>query len=216
MFESCAEIRGYYSDYVDGLCSQEALRSIRFHLRYCSPCQRELDRAQILQQDLARIPRRPLSHETDLRTRVRISHELNRNILGRLVVRAENLARGRLLSGSVGLAAAVFCFCLIMGSEAAPVNNIPDVPLSFMTPPQVVALAPLDFSTGGKPLVVVTYIDAGGQVVSYKVLSGQHSPDLMHNLDRLIYFSRFTPATAFGQPTEGAVILSLGQITVRG
>ncbi|MGH9328395.1 MAG: zf-HC2 domain-containing protein [Terriglobia bacterium] len=216
MFESCGEIREFFSDYVDGLCPPDVRRSIRFHLHYCPPCERALERAQMLTEDLRTLPRQPISHDADLRLRVRMSHELNRNVLARLAVRVDNLIRARLLPGSVGLAAAALCFCLIMGSEVAPVSRFPDVPLSFLTPPQVVTLAPLDFNTGNTPVVVMMYIGAGGQVAGYKVLSGQHSPELMRHLDRLIYFSRFTPATAFGQPTQGAVILSLGQITVRG
>ncbi len=216
MFESCLEIREHFSDYVDGLCSQEALRSIRYHLRYCGPCQEELDRAQMLKSELRALPRSPVPPEADLRLRVRISQELNRNLLGRLWVRLDNQFRSLLLPATGGLAAAIFCFCLIMGSEVVPPNHSPDVPLSFVTPPQVVALAPLDFSMGDKPLIVVTYIDADGQVMSYKVLSGQHSPELMRHLDRMIYFSRFAPAMAFGRPTDGRVVLALRQITIRG
>jgi hypothetical protein len=53
-------------------------------------------------------------------------------------------------------------------------------------------------------------------VKGYRVLSGQNSPELMQRLDRMIYFSVFQPATAFGKPTDGEVVLSLRRITVRG
>lgn len=216
MFESCLEIRDHFSDYVDGLCTQETVRSLRYHLRYCGSCRRELACAEALQSELRVLPRRPVPHMADLRLKVRVSQELNRNLLGRLMVRVDNMFRGLLLPASGGLAVAVFCFLFFVGSASVPVNSRPDVPLSFITPPRVLTLAPLDFSTGGKPVVVVTYIDSAGQVTRYQVLSGQHSPELMHNLDRLIYFSQFSPATTFGQPTEGRVILALNQITVRG
>jgi hypothetical protein len=216
MFESCLEIRDHFSDYVDGACSQETVRSVRYHLRYCESCQNELDCAQALQSELRALPRRHVPAIPNLRLKILVSQELNRNILGRLMVRVDNMFRGLLLPASGGLAVALFCFCLFLGSEAVPVNPRPDVPLSFVTPPQVLTLAPVDFNTGDKPVVVVTYIDSTGQVTSYQVLSGQHSPELMHNLDRLIYFSQFSPATTFGRPTEGKVILALKQITVRG
>jgi Putative zinc-finger len=216
MFESCVEIRSYFSDYVDGLCSHETVRSLRYHLRYCGACCRELECAQALQTELRTLPRRPVPTAPDLRLKVRVSQELNRNVLSRLAVRLDNTFRELLLPASGGLAVAIFCFFLFLGSEAVPVNRYPDVPLSFVTPPQVLTLAPLDFSTGNRAVVVVTYIDSAGQVTSYHVLSGQHSPQLMHNLDRLIYFSQFSPATTFGQPTQGRVILALKRITVRG
>jgi hypothetical protein len=216
MFESCLEIREHFSDYVDGLCSEEAQRSVRYHLRYCGCCQEELERAQVLCTELRGMPRAHVPAEVDLRLKVRLSQELNKNLLTRVVVRLTNIFQGGFLAAGAGLALAVLCFCLFLGFETVPVNTGPDVPLSFETPPQVLTLAPLDFSTGDEPVVVLTNIDSTGQVMGYKVVSGQNSPQLMHNLDRLIYFSRFSPATTFGEPTDGKVILALKQITVRG
>jgi Putative zinc-finger len=216
MFESCLEIRSHFSDYVDGLCSPETLRSLRYHLKYCGSCRRELDCAQALHLELRALPRHAVPAVPDLRLRVRVSQELNRNFFSRLAVRLENLFQGLALPASGGLAVAVFCFFVFLRSEAVPVNRRPDVPLSFVTPPQVLTLAPLDFSSGDKSVVVVTYIDAAGQVTSYHVLSGRESPELMRDLDRLIYSSPFSPATTFGRPTQGRVILALKQITVRG
>jgi len=216
MFESCLEIREHFSDYADGLCSPEALRSIRYHLRYCPACEGEMERAEALQEDLRKLPRRVMPAEADLRLRVRVSQELNRNPLRRMLVRLDNSFRSLLLPATGGLAAALLCFCLIMGSGAVPVSNLRDAPLSLVKPPQVLMLAPLDFDTGDRPVVVVTCIDAEGQVKSYRVLSGQRSPELMRHLDRLIYFSRFAPAMAFGRPTAGRVVLALRQINVRG
>jgi hypothetical protein len=80
----------------------------------------------------------------------------------------------------------------------------------------VQALAPMDFNTGDNSLVLVTQINAEGRVKGYRVLSGQGSPELMQRLDRMIYFSVFQPATMFGKPTDGEVVLSLRRITVRG
>lgn len=216
MFESCLEIREHFSDYADGACAPDALRSVRYHLSYCPACQTELARTGALLEDLRNLPRRTLRPEADLRLRVRVSQELHRHPLKRALVRVDNGIRSMLLPATGGLAAAVLCFCLIMGSEAVPVSRTPDVPLSFSTPPQVLALAPMDFDPGDQPLVVLTCIDSEGQVKSYRVLSGQHSPELMRDLDRLIYLSRFAPATAFGRPTDGRVILALRQINVRG
>ncbi len=216
MFESCLQIREYFSDYADGACAPDALRSVRYHLHYCPACRRELERAEELLSDLRELPRRVMLPEAGLRLRVRVSQELNRHPLRRALVRLDNSFRSLLLPATGGLAAAILCFCLILGSEAVPVSHGPDAPLSFVTPPQVLALAPLDFDPGEKPVVVVTCIDAEGQVASYRVLSGQRSPELMRNLNRLIYLSRFAPAMAFGRPTAGRVVLALRQINIRG
>jgi hypothetical protein len=111
---------------------------------------------------------------------------------------------------------AIICFGLMLGSGVPPTSHVPDVPLRATTPPRVRALAPLDFSTGDQPVVVVTYVDAGGRVKDYKVLSGKASPELTEHLDRMMFFSLFLPATTSGRPTDGQVVLSLRRITVRG
>ena len=84
MFEFCQEIRGHFSDYLDGVCSRETLRSLRYHLSYCSACNEELQRWQAMQADLRALPRRRAPQKYALKLRVALSQELHRNLLGRL------------------------------------------------------------------------------------------------------------------------------------
>lgn len=216
MFETCVEIRSKFSHYLDVGCARETLQSIRFHLTYCAACRDELGRWQRMQEELRALPRLQVPPHVGLGLRVRVSQELHRNLLGRLWVRLENLLQPLLLPASAGLLMAVVCFGLILGSGVPPMTNTPDVPVQIATPPRVQKLAPLDFNTGDQAVVLDTRIDSGGRVVDYKVLSGQRSPELMYRLDRMMYFSLFRPATRFGKPTEGRVVLSLWRITVRG
>jgi len=216
MFEGCVEIRNHYSDYLDGLCAPRVLKSIRFHLNYCGSCRRELEVWENMQADLHGMPRCQVPPELALRLRVEVSQGLHRNLLERLRVWMDNALQPMLLPASGGVLAAVVFFCLIMGSVVVPATTTPDVPLAFVTPPRVRELAPFDFNTGDAPVVVVVPIDAGGRAMGYRVLSGGTSPELIHQLDRVIYFSNFQPATWFGRPTDGQVVLSLRRITVRG
>lgn len=211
------------------MCAPDFLRSLRFHLAYCESCRTELEEWQRLQSDLRSLPRRRVPPDQALRLRVRVSQQSHRNVLVRLWVRLQNALQPVLLPASGGVLVAMICFGLLMGSEVVPANNIPDVPLRLVTPPrpsqgaipspwrELQELRPIDFSNAGDlPLAVVYQIDAEGRVVGYQVLSGQSSPELIHRLDRMIYFSVFQPATMFGMPTDGQVVLSLRRITVRG
>jgi len=216
MFEGCVEIRKHYSDYLDGLCDPQALKSIRFHLTYCGCCRRELELWETMQADLRSLPRFQVHAELALRLRVAASRALHRNPLGRLGVWIGNALQPVLLPASGGVLAAIVCFCLIMGSLVVPVTKTPDVPLGFPTPPRVRALPAFDFDAGDAHVVVAARIDAGGRAMGYRVLSGENSPQLTYQLDRVIYFSNFQPATWFGRPTAGQVVLSLWRITVRG
>jgi len=132
------------------------------------------------------------------------------------VVRVENALKPLLIPATGGVLTAIICFCLIMGSQVVPITDTPDVTVQLTTPARVQALAPMDFNTGDNGLVLVTQINAEGRVTGYRVLSGERSPELMQRLDRMIYFSVFQPATMFGKPTDGEVVLSLRRITVRG
>ncbi|MGD1103628.1 MAG: zf-HC2 domain-containing protein [Terriglobia bacterium] len=210
------EIRSHFSDYLDDLCMPEARKSIRYHLSFCDVCREQLEQWQSVQEELRALPHRQVPPELALRLRVQMSQRLHKNPLAHLWVRLENALQPLLIPATGGVVMAVICFCLIMGSEVVPITNIPDVPLQVVTPARVQELAPMDFSTGENGLVLVTQINAEGRVKGYRVLSGQNSPELMQRLDRMIYFSAFKPATMFGKPTDGQVVLSLRRITVRG
>lgn len=216
MFESCIEIRNHFSDYVDGLCEPEVQRSVRLHLKECPACARELDRLLTLQSDLRNLPRRSVPPELALRLKVSLSHQLHRRFLSRLGVRLDNALRPLLLPASAGVTTAVLCFGLILHSWITPTTKLSGTFVESVTPPKVRMLAPMNFAIGNRPVVLVTHIDAGGRVKDYTVVSGQSSPELIRHLDRMLFFSLFQPATAFGKPTDGQMVLSLRRITVRG
>lgn len=216
IFESCSEIRGYFSDYIDGVCEPATVRSIRYHLASCAPCSEELERCETMRTELQGLERKHVPHHLALSLRVQTSRELHRNALQRAMVRLENMLGPVFVPAVAGILVALVCIGLMLGEMTPRSNNIPDVPLAIVTPPRVQEMAPLNFDTEGQPLVLVTYVNARGEVTSYRVLSGPHSPQLMRRLDRMMYFSVFQPATSFGVPTSGRVVLSFRRITVRG
>jgi anti-sigma factor RsiW len=217
MFENCSEIRSYFSDYLDGACCREVFRSVQFHLTYCASCRSELERREMLQADLRALPPRRVPPELALRLRVELSRHLHRNALGRFMVALDNILKPLLLPASGGVLAAILCFALILGSQIIPAASGPSPRQNVAsTPPRIEDLAPLSLPPGVDGVVLVTHIDAEGRVLSYQVLSGKHSPQFLHHLDRMMYFSHFQPAMTDGKPTDGEMVLLLSRITVRG
>jgi Putative zinc-finger len=214
IFESCSEIRGHFSDYIDGVCPAEAIHSVRYHLLHCAPCTSELERYESLQMELRGLSRQQVPPELALRLRVQMSQELHRNVFQRLLVRLENMFRPVLFPSVAGSFVALICIVLMLGAGTPQASNIPDVP--FVTPPRIQVLPPVNLGAGAQPLVLVTYVNAQGRVTSYRIISGQQTPGLMQRLDQMMYYSLFQPATSFGQPTSGQVVLSFRTITVRG
>jgi hypothetical protein len=216
MFESCLEIRRHFWDFLQGECDRSMFRSIRYHLDYCASCRMELERIETLKNDLDSLPARRVPPELALRLRVKLSRHLHQNLLDRFLVFVDNALRPLLLPASGGVLAAILCFVLIMGSQIIPTASMTEDSGRSNQPPRVQVLAPINFPTGEEGIVVVTHIDAEGRVLSYRVLSGSYSPQVLQHLDRMMYFSHFQPAMMDGKPTDGQVVLSLRQITVRG
>src|SRR3989454_5885661 len=143
MFEFCQEIRGHFSDYLDGVCSRDTLRSLRYHLSYCSACDEELQRWQAMQADLRALPRRRAPQKYALKLRVSLSQELHRNLLGRLRVHLENALRPVLLPASAGVVlTAIICFGLIMEWRVTPAAQLPHRPPPLGAPPPAEKPAP--------------------------------------------------------------------------
>jgi hypothetical protein len=214
IFETCSEIRGHFSEYIDMACPVETIQSVRYHLAHCAPCAAELEQYEALQSELHQLSRQRVSAELALRLRVQMSQELHRNLFQRFKVRLENLFRPVWFPSVGGALVALICIVLMLGAGTPQTSNIPDIPLEL--PPRVQILAPMTFDTGAQPLVLVTYVNAQGRVTKYRILSGQQSPGLIQRLDQMMYYSLFEPATSFGQPTSGQVVLSFRTITVRG
>jgi hypothetical protein len=204
--------------YMDGGLERDQLQAVRFHLNYCAACRQKLECLQSIQSELRRLPRRRIPPDISLALRVRLSQHLHNDWLSRWRVWLENSFRPLLLPASGGGLLAVICFGLLLSSQAMPLPPVarPDVPIALVTPPRLRELPPINFNTDDDQLVVLTRVGAAGQVLGYEVVSGEVSPEVLYNLDRLIYFSIFEPATAFGTPTDGKVLLSLSRITVRG
>lgn len=207
-----------FASYLDGGSDRGQVTTVRFHLNYCDACRRELEMAQIIQSDLCALRRRRIPPDLSLQLRVRLSQYLHDDWVTRWKIRFENSLQPLLLPAAGGVIFAVICFGVLLGSNRLPLIRVegPDVPLGLVTPPRLRERPPINFNTDDDQLVVMTRVNAAGKVVGYEVVSGNISPERQYHLDRLIYFSVFEPATTFGTPTDGKVLLSLSRITVRG
>jgi hypothetical protein len=65
------------------------------------------------------------------------------------------------------------------------------------------------------PVVVEVYIDGGGRVYDYRIVSGPNDPSTRSQLENLLLFSVFEPAKFFGQPVRGLAVLSFTGVSVR-
>jgi len=216
MFETCSEIRSLLLAYLDGEIAREKFSAVRYHLTDCASCRRRVEEYQEAQAGVQSLGRRRVPPELALRLRVQLSRHLHRDWLSRFHIFLDNALKPLLLPASGGVVAAVALFAMLMSMPGSALVSAPEPILGAVTAPRILALAPLSLPTGEEDLVLVTHVNSVGKVLDYTVLSGQNSPALLHRLDRMLYFSQFVPATVDGVPTEGHVVISLHQITVRG
>jgi hypothetical protein len=211
---------------------------MREHLEFCAGCREELQRYRKLAVMLSRAPRvRP---PADLAVRIKVAaaqlqqagdaRGLGRRFRDRAEILLDNVFRPITLPATGGFVSAMLIFVVVLHVMAPGLTvqaNPNDVPLNIMQPAELVALsdspgnwAPEQHDTElalPHGLLLDVTVDAKGQMVDYQILSGPHTPEMQHELNQMLLFSRFNPMRSFGRPTSGGhVILSFSAVRVRG
>jgi len=221
----CTRVQGSFSEYLDGAVGGHAMLAIATHLRCCASCDREFTTWREMQRSLASLRSVKAPADLGLRLRVAISQQKarqNRTWADRFAVRWENALRPMLIQVSAGLAGTVVLvgtIAMLVGMVAAPEAVMAhDVPLGAMTAPHYLYSAASErpiLADHDTTIVVDASINARGQVYDYKILSGPESPEVQKQVAEQLMLSVFTPASVFGSPVRGHVILTYAGISVR-
>ncbi len=215
----CAEARVLFSPYLDGVLNGHQMRDLGEHLAACNECSVHYRLLGQTQQAVSALGRKKAPPELDLKLRVALSQAMTRpRLFQGLQVRLENALHAFMVPATAGMLSAIVFFGLLIGFFALP-NAGNDVPTMLYTPPTL-AMSPFSVNMGAAnadSIVVEAYVDANGRVQDYRILSG---PDDTHaltpELENMLIFTVFHPATAFGRPTTGRAVLSFSNINVKG
>ncbi len=223
---NCTETKSLLSLYLDGAVTGRQMRDIGEHLNDCSSCGTHYAGLQQAQQAVAALGRRQPPPRLALQLRVALSHEIARQkrpIFEGMFVRFDNALRGVMVPATAGLLSAIIFFGLLIGFFAMPqqlqARNNNDVPTELYTPPQL-AMSPFgwqmsDIDAG--VVVVDVVVGANGRVQDYRIISAPSgSSEMMTQLNSMLIFTQFRPATSFGQPVAGRAVLSFSKINVKG
>lgn len=226
---------GYLDDALPESLGPRGRLRIARHLEECGNCRCELQRYRAMSHMISGI--RPSAPPQDLGVaiRVAISKARGQESLAARVRRwkdraelvLENILEPLALPATGGLLVALIGFTVfyqILGT--APLGaTTPDSPTNLLQPARLEVLAGFEMAgleditrTGGQhPLMVEATVNADGQAVGYRIISGEVNAAVHRQLDQVILFSRFRPQMSFGRPTSGGhVILSFTQIRVQG
>ena len=235
-FKQCAEIQACFSSYLDGAISGHEMLEISRHIdgaenaagkrtEGCRECARELAAWRLSQNALATLGPAKAPADLSLKLRIAISHEKARRDsrwLDRLSLTWDNAVRPRLVQVSAGLAGSVVLgsIVLLLGVVAAPQPVLAnDEPLGAITEPQLKysTYSPGDIVTPtDTPIVVEASVDAAGRVYDFTIVSGPHDEAVKTEVTEQLLGSVFQPASAFGVPVRGQVLMKYAGISVRG
>ncbi len=222
----CTRIQAQFSGYLDGAVTGVAMQGIASHLRDCAACAAEFESLRSTQVALASLAPLKAPDDLALRLRVAISKErarTPRNLLPALKVRWQNTFAPLLLQASAGFASTVLLMgtvALLIGMFAQPEPLAArDVPLGMASNPHFLynSVEPEAVPIGGRdnPVIVEAYINGGGRVYDYHIVSGPNDAGTRSTLENLLLFSVFEPARVFGQPVRGLAVLSFTGVSVR-
>jgi Putative zinc-finger len=222
---NCKQAKSISSCYVDGAVTGVEMQAFTQHLAKCGGCRKDHQmtlRTQVLVSGLGRVPAPP---DLALKLQVAISQEASRSFRYRwqgFVARSEHAFNVFMFPATAGLLSAVVFFGLLIGMFSVPgslsVSVADDVPLMLYTPPRLSA-SPFRVSVGNAEdaLVVDAFVDANGRVQDYRIISApKGAENLLPQLDNMMIFTTFRPATSFGLPTPGRVVVSFSNVNVRG
>ncbi|MEO8097754.1 MAG: hypothetical protein ABI811_08635 [Acidobacteriota bacterium] len=146
-----------------------------------------------------------------------------RNLASRVLAwrdRAHLLLENIMRPFAVPLAGGVFSTLALFSMWVAPMYPVlahsggADVPTVLTTLAQVKDLAQVGM--GQADVVVDIYLDDRGNMVDYKVISGGNLmlKESRRNLENLLVFTRYIPATSFGKPMPAK--MRMGFINLKG
>jgi hypothetical protein len=221
---SCLKIRSYFSAYLDGAVSGSRMQEIARHLDRCEDCTQEFSGLRAMQQTLATLGPAKAPADLALKLRLAISHEhaqRKSSWLDAVSLKWDNAVRPMLVQVSAGFAGAVVLvggIALLLGMVAAPEPVMAnDEPLGAITVPHYLysAVDPRAIVTSHDTMIVVeAYVNSQGRVYDYNIVSGPVEAAVRSQVVDHLLNSVFEPASVFGAPVRGRVVLTFSGISV--
>ncbi len=222
----CQKCQSSFSAYLDGAVSGKQMQQIARHLDTCAPCAQEFAALRAMQQSLATLGPAKAPADLGLKLRLAISHEQARrksSWLDSVALKWDNAIRPMLVQVSAGFAGAVILvggIGLLLGMVAAPEPVMAnDEPLGAMTSPHYLYSVdnPRAIVTDHDSVIVVeAYVNAQGRVYDYNIVSGPDDPAVHSQVLDQLLMSVYEPASVFGAPVRGRVVLTFSGISVHG
>jgi hypothetical protein len=225
---ACETAREEFDSYLDSAMSGVEMQAIAGHLDSCLPCSSEFAELRLLQHHLGGLGMAPAPErlQQQLRETLAFERELGTHLAwrGRIALAWKNWLAPLALRVSGGLMAALmiaaglgwlFAAPLVSSVQANDENMAHTISPRYLYS-QVPALPIESHHDRDVPVVVQVMVDAEGRVYDYQIVAGPHDSDVQMMVEQNLLASVFAPATTFGVPVRGQVVVTYAGIIVRG
>ena len=222
---TCRKAQISLSAFSDGSLPARDRKGGALHVQQCRECGAHVNELRDLRGQLRTLPIAMSPAMLGSRLRVAASHEIARRRgepefssscrrwLTRARIAIRDLMRPLALPAAGGVLSSIVSFVMLVGTFGFQQVQADDIALGVYTQVTVDQLSPFGFSS--HDMTVELSIDKDGHVTSYAP-HGTFTRDDVKQLGNLILFTSFAPATSFGQPTSGKVLVRSHRINVRG
>ncbi|HEX4156416.1 MAG TPA: zf-HC2 domain-containing protein [Acidobacteriaceae bacterium] len=220
----CRAVRAGFSSYLDGALSGVEMGRMAEHLESCAGCDREFQAWRTVQTALGDLgpAKAPVRLQARLRAALAMERERGSYLpaMGRIARRWKTSVAPLALQGAGGLVAAV----LLMGGlfrlfgPGVMVQANDDDMAHLIAPHYLYSQVPAEpiVTVHEVPILVEAKVDTRGRVYDYTILDGPQDAAVRMRVEQNLLSSVFRPATVFGVPVDGHVMLTYTGVSVRG
>ena len=221
---SCKTVRADFSSYLDGAMTGAGMATMAEHLDRCGECATEFSAWRETQRSLADLgpARPPMNLQKRLREAIAVERERGTHLsLTRRFLVAWDLTIGALaLRAAGGFVSAIVLLGSLGWMLGAPIAvQANDDGMAHLVAPRYLfsQLPPQPIETGHEvPILVEAMVDTSGRVYDYSIIAGPTDSEVKLRVEQNLLSSVFTPATAFGIPVRGHVVMTYTGVVVRG
>lgn len=222
--DECVAAQAAFSPYLDGALTGVEMGQVAEHLDGCAPCATEFEGWRAVQSALGELG--PAKAPADLQRQLRSAIDLERGrgsylpLSGRLALLWKTSVAPLAVQAAGGLAAALLLaagiFRLFGPGVAVQAND--DGMAHLIAPHYMYSqVSPIPVQTGRDvPVLIEAEVDTHGRVCDYRIVAGPTDPAVRLEVEQNLLSSVFNPATVFGVPVVGHVMVTYTGVSVRG
>jgi hypothetical protein len=221
---ACLTAQAAFSSYLDGALSGVEMGLVADHLAGCSACANEFEGWRGMQSALAELgpAKAPAELQNQLRSAIGVERERGTYLSpsGRIAFLWRTSLAPMAVQAAGGMAAAVLLlgglFRLFGPGVTVQAND--DGMAHLIAPHYLYSqVSPMPVELGRDvPILVDAKVDTHGRVYDYTIVDGPSDPAVRLAVEQNLLSSVFNPATVFGVPVDGDVMVTYTGVSVRG